>query len=315
MMERLLQLLTKAGADTCSQCGITHLPGDIFCRLCGCKRPELAAAGTAPDADAADQTKLGGLEGSPTHPSGFDPRALLAAAENGDAAQCLAILRDDPHIDKTMNRMDKQGNTALTWAAYKALPDVCLKILALPAFSRLNVIDAQGNSALSWSAYQGLEEVCLTILAREDFKDQHNTMDDDGNTALHWAAERGLVKPCEQILARADFERVDALDSIYNRTALHIAAFRSLPSVCLAILSRRDFQEINAIDVAGNTALHFAAIRGLSEVCKAILGRPDFVEFSGKDSSFDRSAVDWARHKGHDELAANLELWGRKAAA
>ena len=54
------------------------------------------------------------------------------------------------------------------------------------------------------------------------------------------------------------------------------------------------------------TALHWAAIRGHRDVCELLVARG--ADAGSRDGTIDKTPAEWARHDGHDELAAALEV-------
>merc|ERR1719324_1724920 len=90
-------------------------------------------------------------------------------------------------------------------------------------------------------------------------------------------------------------------------TALHRALLCRFVEICTLLLECPRFTALNQSDLDKRTALHHAAIWGNADICKAIIARPEFKSTSHtKRDVFERTALECAEERGHDEAAEVL---------
>ena len=106
---------------------------------------------------------------------------LKEAAKTGSELELRALLRE-PGCDALAQ--DKEGWTALTWAACKGHEE-CVRLL-LPVSDAL-VQDKEGWTALMWAAWNGHEGCLSLLLPTSDAWAENN----NGFTASGWATDRG----------------------------------------------------------------------------------------------------------------------------
>lgn len=158
----------------------------------------LAATGTAAAAPAAGAA------------------ALLEAAENGQTATALALIRQGADV----NAVAGDGTTALMWAVHR--DDRTLIDALLRAHARVKAGNAYGATAASEAARFGDVAVIKELLAAGADPDSPNA---DGETALMLVARAGNV-PAAQLLIRHG-AHVNARETVRGQTALHWAASQS----------------------------------------------------------------------------------------
>ena len=126
------------------------------------------------------------------------------------------------------------------------------------------------------------------------------------STPLHVAA-RHNQPDCVKTLINDSKAPVNATDEP-GRTALHLAAEAGSAETVNVLVQHPDCR-VNATDGGGCTALHHAAWTGRAEAVNVLASHPS-CDFSISNDRGD-TAADWARHWGHDDIAALIEAKSR----
>ncbi|AFC70228.1 hypothetical protein A3305_01375 [Rickettsia amblyommatis] len=61
----------------------------------------------------------------------------------------------------TLNKIDDNGDTVLTLAAYKGLDKVCELLISKMSNQAISTINRNGKTALTYTASKGLSKVCM----------------------------------------------------------------------------------------------------------------------------------------------------------
>eukprot|EP00439_Symbiodinium_sp_Y106_P049848 s1751_g6.t1 len=119
------------------------------------------------------------------------PSALYEEAKAGRGGSCLALLQLADN-QKLINHVDTASQqSVLHIAAAMRLGAACLGIAANAEFEHVNLIDRRRNwTALHWAVFSNMPDVCTAILSRKDFREGGHR-DDSGETALDRAIEAG----------------------------------------------------------------------------------------------------------------------------
>lgn len=136
-----------------------------------------------------------------------DRDAFLATIISKDAVAARSLLRRP--VLPGLNKVVRDGNTALHWAISHRLDDVALAMIERPDFEVVNVYNRWGNTVLHCAAEIGHLDLCRAILARPDFLEL-SALNSGGTTAARWARGVGHVEVAE-LLERAEADRQWAL--------------------------------------------------------------------------------------------------------
>ncbi|XP_068755250.1 uncharacterized protein [Montipora capricornis] len=192
------------------------------------------------------------------------------------------------------SRIDKNGKTALHYAAYKGQFS-SVKAL-VEAGADLDVTDENGVTPLHRAVIEGhsdIVRILLEALCSTDKKDEN------GNTALHEAAWNGYSK-CVELLVKA---RCNV--NLHNRTgytSLHLAAQNCHCNTVEALL--RGGANPLAKNNYGDSSLHVAVRYGHVDVCKILLAKcQDNVSEQNNDGN---TALHIATRMGHEKLVDML---------
>eukprot|EP00747_Dinoflagellata_sp_TGD_P204942 gnl/TRDRNA2_/TRDRNA2_78658_c0_seq1.p1 gnl/TRDRNA2_/TRDRNA2_78658_c0~~gnl/TRDRNA2_/TRDRNA2_78658_c0_seq1.p1 ORF type:complete len:270 (+),score=44.02 gnl/TRDRNA2_/TRDRNA2_78658_c0_seq1:28-837(+) len=146
---------------------------------------------------------------------------ICLPCKHGICARCFGTLGGEMKVKMPTNQQ-KVPNNALLVATRNGLVDTCLRILALPSFIAVGAQDEGGYTALHFASYYGLPQVCHEILARGADTALVNVRDSEyGYTALHIAAYGGHLSVCQVLLSEKSLD-VHAQDK-QGHDALHYA--------------------------------------------------------------------------------------------
>jgi len=161
-----------------------------------------------------------------------------AAAANGDAAQCLALIwdvRDLPRGSAVRRELDT--------------PKAAMGADPTGLESGDGGAEAPARTLLQEAAFAGLHEPVRILL--EELQASVQPKDADGRTALHFASEGGHADVAQLLLARGR-AHVDARDA-HGQTSLLLAAGKGHIRAAKALV--RFSADITAADKAGRTPL------------------------------------------------------------
>jgi ankyrin repeat protein len=197
--------------------------------------------------------------------SGLTP--LIGAVEGG-SVETVRLLLDFPGIGLTEEC--PQFRNALHHAAERGEVEMCVELLLAGADKRINRMDWNGDTALTLAAHEGNVRVC-EVLVGVDMIDLFGVNDMRQN-ALAVAATRGNLDICRLLAPLYDAAHVNTQDS-YGMTSLHRAALYGHAEV-LELLLGLFGTLVNEVDRRGNSALHHAAVRGNEEAVRVLLRTP-----------------------------------------
>ena len=106
-------------------------------------------------------------------------------------------------MDKeVINNITKTNSTALTLAADKNLPQVCIKLIPIMFDEVINVTENRYNdSALRKAIWNDLDTVCKMLIPLTS-KENINYIDNSDRTLLTLAAQKGMKVVCEMLISR-----------------------------------------------------------------------------------------------------------------
>lgn len=293
--------------------------------------PLLASATTVPEAARARNDSLlvalldGGADPDATLPTYFGATALMIAAERDDEDLAHRLLSTGASVDAR----DKNGDTALNWAAYYGHMDVARVLLNADADPTL----AGHGTALEIALRRGHEELVQVLSLAADartspragavklavavYRNQGDAVasaiasgaepdafDDIGRPVLHLAARLGHDEALTELLDHG--AAVDAVD-IIGFTALMVAARESREYAVRELLVHGADVHHRA-DPNGHelTPLHLAAIGGNLAILRAIAAAGASLDDPGRDGTV---PLLWALAEQHlDCVVVLIEL-------
>jgi len=215
---------------------------------------------------------------------------FLKLIQTGATAEVAAAVHDDPSL---ATWRDPQGVSALLWAVYCGQPlirDFLLSRLQLDG-AELDIFEAAAVG----------DQASLTALV-EATPDSAHAFSGDGWTALHLAAAFGTPDAVSILLASGASVAALSRNPQQNQP-LHAALALGRNAATINLLLAHG-ANANAIQAGGFTPLFSAATanrRDLAEILLAHGADPHHKSDAGK------TAADFARERGHEELATWLE--------
>lgn len=217
-------------------------------------------------------------------------RAFFKLIQTGATADVAAEVEADPALAQ---RRDEQGLSPLMWSIYtgqQPVRDYLLEQLAAQN-ADLDIFEAAAIGDVSrLAAILDTEPAAATALSN------------DGWTPLHLAAAFGTPQATRLLLTRG--ARVDAIAHNPQRNQpLHAAmALARNPETILLLLEYGS--DVNAIQAGGFTPIFSAAAANRKDLVEQLLA-------CGADrhhkSDLGKTPADFARERGHADLAAWLE--------
>jgi ankyrin repeat protein len=193
--------------------------------------------------------------------AGASGAPLADAVERGDRQAVLSLLNSGADV----NAAQRDGATALHWAAYANDPETTA--LLLGAGAKVNVRNALDVSPLALAAQQGGAAAIEQLLAAGAGPNDPVNFVNDGETPLMHAARSGSVAAVKTLLKAG--AAINAKENWNGQTALMWAAAEGrAPVVELLIEFGADIHERTN---AGTTPLLFAVRKGDMRSVKAIL--------------------------------------------
>jgi ankyrin repeat protein len=173
---------------------------------------------------------------------------LIIAAKNGDCYTVDQLLI----LDYDVNQTDKDGVSALMWAAYNGHTAIVKSLLTHKNIN-VNQADIKGHTALMGAAYNNQIKVTEELLRHKDIN--VNQTDKDGISALMLAAANGHTSTVERLLAHKDINvNQTNKDGI---SALMLAAVNGHTSTVEKLLAHKDIK-IRQVNKYGLSALLLA---------------------------------------------------------
>lgn len=108
------------------------------------------------------------------------------------------------------------------------------KLIAAMNITELSKVDNDGDTALTWAAWKGLEKVCEALIPKMS-EQAINQVTNKGNTALTLAASKGLSSVCEALIPIMSEQAINAIvkDGLFKgHTALSIAKEKGFKNIC-----------------------------------------------------------------------------------
>jgi ankyrin repeat protein len=206
--------------------------------------------------------------------AGAAPLSLVAAAQQQDSAQALALVAQGADV----NAAAPDGTTPLMWAAHAG--DLALVQALLKAHARVDVSNAYGANAMLQAAQFGDVRIIAALLKAGANVESPNP---DGETALMRVARAGNVAAARLLLQHG--ANVNARENFRGQTPLIWAAAESQPQmVKLLIAAHADVNARSLINTdrrqvtgepraqarppGGMTPLLYAARQGCLECVK-----------------------------------------------
>ncbi|HWB03969.1 MAG TPA: ankyrin repeat domain-containing protein [Verrucomicrobiales bacterium] len=226
------------------------------------------------------------------------PIADAAGREDWPRVESLIQQKADP------NAAQKDGGTALHWAAYHDRVDVAQKLLA--AGAKASVANRYGVTPLSLACQNGNEELVGALL--EAGADANAELH-DGETALMTAARTGKTGPVAKLLAKG--ANIEAKDRRGQTAIMRAAAEGHAEVIDVLVKAGADFRVRLR---SGFTPLLFAAREGRIAAVRALLKAgtdpndaiASNVKPGGREAPGGTSALIFAVENGHFELAMEL---------
>jgi ankyrin repeat protein len=215
---------------------------------------------------------------------------LLKWIQQGATAEVAAAVHDDPGL---VTARDPQGVSPLLWSVYFGQP--------LVRDFLLGRLEAEGAALDIFEAAALGDEASLHDLLGAE-PELVQAFAGDGWTALHLAAAFGTPAAVSVLLdAGAPVEAVSR--NPQQNQPLHAArALGKNPDVVELLLGHG--APVNAIQAGGFTPLFSAAIANRRDLAELLL---DHGADSSHKSDQGKTAADFARERGHAELAAWLD--------
>ena len=223
-------------------------------------------------------------------------KSLIEAVKDDDLQAVQILLAESAEV----NARDKDGITALVWAAYKGYTEIVELLLKRGA--EVDATTKKGVTPLMLAAEQNHVEIIKVLLANR--ADVNAKTIDTGGTALMAAAQNGHSAIVKLLLENgADIDAVN----IKGATALFAASYMGSAGA-VEILSQQG-ANVNAKTIEGATALLVAAQNGHEQIVNLLLQRGAEVNAKTDDGLTPLWA---ARQSGHKGIAQLLEKAGAK---
>ena len=169
------------------------------------------------------------------------------------------------HRTVSLNHRDKNGRTALSWAAGHGVTTAVKALMDVAAVDA-NLADVQGRSPLSWAAGNGRESAVRLLV--QSGKVNKSSADNSGRNSFSWAAGNGHADVL-RVLIKNRCPGVDDPD-VDHWAPLAWAAHHLSPRVVELLLSTRAV-DLERRDTNGQTPLAWAVGYGHLYVVRALL--------------------------------------------
>ncbi|KAK8398591.1 hypothetical protein O3P69_004023 [Scylla paramamosain] len=253
---------------------------------------------------------------------------LMLAAKGGHHKCCVKL------VNSNINAQDREGNTALFYAAAGGFentvaellkcgadPNIANKkgnspILEAAGKRRVNclqrlieknasvaIINKQGKTVLHQAAQKNAQECLLLLLDIPEARKHLDSKDTEDCTPLHTAIKQEAVE-CANYLLEQGASPTKVCKG--GMTPLHLAADKGYTSVCEKLLAN-SLVHVSQENCKKATPLHLAAMHGSVDVCQMLLRKGARVTAVDENG---RSALHIASIKGHDSVIRFLAKKG-----
>jgi ankyrin repeat protein len=193
--------------------------------------------------------------------------ALHWACRVSDNSPALTTLLKHRTASPILNHRDKNGRTALSWAAGHGIKSAAKALLAIPSVDA-NLPDAHGRSPLPWAAGNGRESTVRLLLQQSDSRVNKSNANKDGRNAFSWAAAGGPAGVL-RVLVESGCPGVDEPD-VDRWAPLAWATWHASPRA-VEVLVESGVVDLERRDKGGLTALAWGVSYGHREVVRALL--------------------------------------------
>lgn len=231
-------------------------------------------------------------------PDHAETTPFMWAAGGGHLA-VLSILAKDPRID--VNKQDKNGHTALSWAAGDGMDEVVFHLLKQIRSVDPNLPDKTGRTPLSWAAGNGHKSV-VEVLFSSRRVDKYKA-DDGGRTPNSWASGHGHEDAPRTLLHKGGIRGLEQED-IDGWNALACAVQRDALGVVEALIDAG----IGDLDKGPRTVLSWATEYGHLSVVRLLLAK-------GANPETARDRLAFAQSMGRHDLVNEVSSALKKGKA
>jgi ankyrin repeat protein len=216
---------------------------------------------------------------------------LLQAAEGGDTAEVLSLIRDGAGV----NAMgDTYGNTALMEAAARGYTNTVRTLLEKGA--EVNAKDKAARTALMQAAFGGYTDTVQLLLEKGA---DVNASDREGWTPLFWATFSRRTGTVRLLLEKG--ANVNAKNKYEDCALIHAAYAGDVDTVTVLLEHHAD---LNARDNQGKTALIEAARQGHTDAVRLLLENGAAADLQARDGN---TALSLAIQQHHTDIVALLK--------
>jgi ankyrin repeat protein len=209
---------------------------------------------------------------NPPSPSELLNQKLLQAAEAGDTAEVLSLIRDGAGVNA---RGRSYGNTALMEAAARGHTDTVRALMEKGG--EVDTADNAGRTALMEAAFEGYTDTVRVLLAKNANVNAH---DHEGWTPLFWAVFSRRTDTARFLLEKG--AAVNAQNKYQDTALLHASYGGDNDTVAVLLEFHAD---LNHKDDMGRTALIEAARQGHADTVRMLLEHGADEKVAAKDGS------------------------------
>ncbi|KAF5018994.1 hypothetical protein F66182_9012 [Fusarium sp. NRRL 66182] len=235
----------------------------------------------------------------PNMPGGNNKGALSFACVNGyESIVDLFLGHPNHHVEES----DTSQTTPFIWACHGGHLSLVVKLARQGV--DINHKDRDGRTALSWAAGEGMQDVVKCLLSLADI--HVNSTDNTGKTALVWAAGENKVQVVKTLLKNKQVDR-GILDRD-QRGPISWAAAGGHADV-LRNLVKHGCSGLRDKDIDGWTPLAWAIQNDAPEAVDVLIseGHIDLQKEDLEEQSLgSRTVLSWAVEYGHERVVTRL---------
>ncbi|KAK4296890.1 hypothetical protein Pmani_030647 [Petrolisthes manimaculis] len=253
---------------------------------------------------------------------------LMLAAKGGHHRCCIKLTNGN------IDARDKEGNTALHYAAIGGFENTMAELLSMGADpntrnkkgnspiseaaskkkinglmllvdhkAKLDVLNDENKTILHCAAEKNAEDCLRYLFTEQHMKAQLDQVNNEGCTPLHLAIKRDAVESAELLL---EYGASPTAHSKNGMTPLHLAAGKGFTGICEKLLANSDVQVSKENDDKA-TPLHMAAMQGSNDVCQMLIRKGARLTATDKHG---RTPLHVAAVKGNANLVRFLSRKG-----